>query len=115
MEAGGGTWGIRCYVYMRIVIGRLWYLIMCVEHLYKLYTYLICMYWAIIYKDKGTALFCSRTMIENSTCFGQFLYPSSGVFHCAHSNGICHTGLLRASCQQNGMTYTIAVCTVKNS
>jgi hypothetical protein len=23
----------------------------------------------------------------NSTCFGQFLCPSSGVFHCTHSNG----------------------------
>ena len=35
---------------------------------------------------------------------------------------ICHTGLLTAdvlillaSCQQNCMSYTIAVCTVKNS
>ena len=35
----------------------------------------------------------------NSTCFGQFLCPSSGVFHCTHSNGICHTGLLTA-CKQ---------------
>ena len=42
----------------------------------------------------------------NSTCFGQFLCPSSGVFHCTHSNGIC---LLTASCQQTCMTYTIAV------
>ena len=60
-----------------------------------------------------------------STCFGQFLCPSSGVFHCTHSNGICHRGLLTAceqehmlllaSCQQTCMTYTIAVCTVKNS
>ena len=32
----------------------------------------------------------------NSTCFGQFLCPSSGVFHCTHSNGICHTSLLTA-------------------
>jgi len=24
-------------------------------------------------------------------CFGQFLCPSSAVFHCTHSNGICHT------------------------
>jgi len=30
----------------------------------------------------------------NSTCFGQFLCLSSGVFHCTHSNGICHTDLL---------------------
>jgi hypothetical protein len=32
----------------------------------------------------------------NSTCFGQFLCPSLGVFYCTHSNGICHTGLLTA-------------------
>ena len=36
----------------------------------------------------------------NSTCFGQFLCPSPGVFHCTHSNGICHTGLLTA-CEQD--------------
>jgi len=36
----------------------------------------------------------------NSTCFGQFLCPSSGVFHCTHSNGICRTGLLTA-CEQD--------------
>jgi hypothetical protein len=34
------------------------------------------------------------------TCFGQFLWPSSGVLHCTHSNGICHTGLLTA-CKQD--------------
>jgi len=36
----------------------------------------------------------------NSTCFRQFLCPSSGVFHCTYGNGICHTGLLTA-CEQN--------------
>jgi len=65
----------------------------------------------------------------NSTCFGKFLCPSSGVFHCTHSNGLCLTSLLTAceqdqdgsvlillaSCQQTCMTYTIAVCTVKHS
>jgi len=35
----------------------------------------------------------------NSTCFWQFLYPSSEVFHYTYSNGICHTGLLTA-CEQ---------------
>jgi hypothetical protein len=35
----------------------------------------------------------------HSTCFGQFLCPSSGVFHCTHSNGICHTGAV-AACEQ---------------
>jgi hypothetical protein len=59
---GGGTWGKCCYVYMRTVKGRLWYPILCVDHLCTLYTYLICMYWAIIYKDMGTAVFCSRTL-----------------------------------------------------
>ena len=28
--------------------------------------------------------------------FRTILCPSSGVFHCTHSNGICHTGLLTA-------------------
>ena len=53
-----------------------------------------------------------------STRFGQFLCPPSGVFHCTHSIGICDRGyadFLRASCPQTCMTYTNAVCTVKNS
>jgi len=41
----------------------------------------------------------------NSTCFLQFLCPSSGVFHCTHNNGTGHTGLLTACKQdQNGTT-----------
>ena len=31
---------------------------------------------------------------------GQFLCPSSGVFHCTHSNDICHTVLL-TTCEQD--------------
>ena len=31
---------------------------------------------------------------------GQFLCPLLGVFHCTHSNGVCHTGLLTA-CEQD--------------
>ena len=56
-----------------------------------------------------------------------------GVFHCTHSNGICHTCLtiackqdqegsprsfiliLLESCQQTCMVYTTAMCTVKKS
>jgi len=68
-------------------------------------------------------------MEGNSTCFGQFLCPSSGVFHCTHSKqwymsyrfadslragSGCSILILLASCQQTCMTYTIAVCTVKN-
>jgi len=41
----------------------------------------------------------------NSTCFRQFLYPSSGVFHCTHSNGICHKILLTA-CEQYALNPT---------
>ena len=37
-------------------------------------------------------LFLSRI----STCFGQFLCPSSGVFHCTFGTGICHAGLMTA-------------------
>jgi hypothetical protein len=29
----------------------------------------------------------------NSTCFGQFLCPSSGVIYCTLNDGICRTGL----------------------
>jgi hypothetical protein len=50
-----------------------------------------------------------------STCFGQFLCPSSGVFHCTHSNTYRFADSLRTSCQQTCMTCTIAVCPVKNS
>jgi len=42
----------------------------------------------------------------NSTCFGQFLYPSSGVFHCTQSNGIYHTGLLTACKQEHLLLLT---------
>jgi hypothetical protein len=37
---------------------------------------------------------------NETTCFGQLLCPSSGVFHCTHSNGIRHTGL-RTACKQD--------------
>jgi hypothetical protein len=73
----------------------------------------------------------SNLLLEwKSICFELFLCPSSGV-HCTHSNGICHTSFLTAceqdqdgtrfililhpSCQKTCITYTIAVCTVKNS
>jgi hypothetical protein len=40
----------------------------------------------------------------NSACFRQFLCLSSGVFHCTHSSGIRHTGLLTACGQdQDGV------------
>ena len=40
----------------------------------------------------------------------QFLCPSSGVFHCTHSNGICHTGLLTAfEWDQNGTPISLSI------
>jgi len=41
----------------------------------------------------------------NSTCFRQLLCPSPGVFHCTHSNGISHTGLLTACEQDQDVPY----------
>ena len=42
-------------------------------------------------------------------------FPSSHQEFFTYKHTAIHTGLLRASCQQTCMTYTIAVCTVKNS
>ena len=44
--------------------------------------------------------FWSLFLEWNTTCFGQFLCSSSGVFHCTHNNDICHTGL-RTACEQD--------------
>ena len=51
----------------------------------------------------------------NSTCFGQFLCPSSGVFHYTHSNGICRTGLLTACKQdQDGTSWSCSQAVSKH-
>jgi len=56
----------------------------------------------LIIKPTRCTNFSNLFLEWNSTCFGQFLCPSSAVFHCTHSNGICHTGLLTA-CEQKPM------------
>ena len=53
----------------------------------------------LIIKPTRCTNFTNLFLEWNSTCFGQFLCPSSGVFHYTHSNGTCHTGLLTA-CEQ---------------
>jgi len=73
----------------------------------------------LIIKPTRCTNFSNLFLEWNSACFGQFLCPSSGVFHRTYSNGICHTGLLTdceqeqmlllTSCQQTCMTYTIVV------
>ena len=53
----------------------------------------------LIIKPTRCTNFSNLFLEWNSTCFGQFLCPSSGVFHCTHSNGICHTVLLTVCSQ----------------
>ena len=53
----------------------------------------------LIIKPTRCTNFSNLYLKWNSTCFGQFLCPSSRVFHCTHSNSICPTGLLTA-CEQ---------------
>ena len=56
--------------------------------------------WEIcILKPTRCTNFSNLFLEWNATCFGQFLCPSSGVFHCTHSNGICHTVLQAAACK----------------
>jgi len=50
----------------------------------------------LVTKPSRCTNFSNLFLERNSTCFRQFLCPSSGVFHCTHSNGICYTGLLTA-------------------
>jgi hypothetical protein len=53
----------------------------------------------LIIKPTRCTNFSNLFLKWKSTCFGQFLCPSSGVFHCTHSNGLCHTSLLTACSQ----------------
>jgi hypothetical protein len=46
----------------------------------------------------------------NSTCFGQFLCPSSAVIHCTFSNGICHRGLQTAFDQDWTAVPSLSCC-----
>jgi hypothetical protein len=54
----------------------------------------------LIIKPTRCTNFSSIFLEWNSTCFGQFLCPSSRVFHCTHSNGTCVTGL-QTACKQD--------------
>jgi len=51
----------------------------------------------LIIKPTRCANYSYLFMECNFTCFGQFLCPLSGVFHCTHNNVVCHTGLLSAN------------------
>jgi hypothetical protein len=56
--------------------------------------------WFLLIKPTKCTNFSNLFVEWNSTCFGQFLCPLSGVFHYTHSNGVCQTGLLTA-CKQD--------------
>jgi hypothetical protein len=58
----------------------------------------------LITKPTGHTNFSNLFWEWNSTCFGQFLCPSSGVFYCTHINGICHTSFLTACGQDQDGT-----------
>ena len=47
----------------------------------------------LIIKPTRCANFSNLFLEWNSTCFRQFLCPSSGTFYCTHNSGICHKGL----------------------
>jgi hypothetical protein len=54
----------------------------------------------LIIKPTSCTDFSNLFLEWNVTCFGQFLCPSSGVFHCTHSNGVSHT-VLQTAVQQD--------------
>ena len=58
----------------------------------------------LIIKPTRCTNFSNLFLEGKSTCFGQFLCPSSAVSRCTHSDGICHTGLLTA-CEQEHLLY----------
>jgi len=58
----------------------------------------------LIIKPTRCTSFSNLCSEWNSTCCGQFPCPSSGVFHCTHSNGICHTGMLIACGQDQDVS-----------
>jgi len=67
----------------------------------------------LIIKPTRCTDFSNLFLKWNSTCFGQFLCPSSGAFHCTHSNEICHTACSQAFSRP--VWYIPLLRTVKNS
>ena len=72
----------------------------CVFYYYTSLTFMLHRVKFLITKPTRCTNFSNLFLKWSSTCFGQFLCPSPGVFHCTHSNDICHTGLL-AACEQD--------------
>jgi hypothetical protein len=66
-----------------------------------IYVYQMMVEGFVIIKPIRCTNFSNLSWKWNSTCFGQFLCPSSGVIQCTLSNCICHTGLWTAFEQQD--------------
>jgi hypothetical protein len=60
------------------------------------------------------AIISKFILVRNSTCFRQFLCPSSGVTHCTFGTGICYTGLTTASVQDQDGTESVEVLWTRN-
>jgi hypothetical protein len=70
--------------------------------------------WILIIQPTKCINFSYLFLEQNSTCFGRFLCPSSGVFHCTHSKDICHTGLLTVFEQdQDGTSWSCSQAVTK--
>ena len=59
----------------------------------------MCIYEAQFLFDKTnqTTIFPNFILSKNSTCFGHFLCPSSGVIYCTFGDGIFLAGLMTVS------------------
>jgi hypothetical protein len=58
------------------------------------------------------ALISKFILVQNSTRFGQFICPSSGVFHCRVGTGTCYTGWTTTCMQdQDGTAIPSWSCT----
>ena len=66
----------------------------------------------LIIKPTRCTNFSNLFLEWNSTCFGQFLCTSSGVFHCTHRNGISHTGCWQLACKLSANWNDVYHCCV---
>jgi len=105
------TWELHCAfqsytVHLRVTL--------CIWELHCAFESYTVHFFFLTIKPTRCTNFSNLFLELNSTCFGQFLCPSSGVYHCTHSNGICHTGLLTA-CEkdQDGISVPYWSCSYR--
>jgi len=64
-------------------------------------------------KPNGRTNFSNLFLDWNSTCFGQFLCPSSGVFHCTHGTSWSCPQAVSTTCMTYTCTIAVCVCSEK--